>query len=267
MGRIRRRLPLRGRAGETLAALVLLLVAVIAAALSWTSASPADEGAAPPGDQVVFRDDFDRDELGNAWGAYSGQPGGDPHSWWEPDQVSLRDGNLVLRADQRDGQWITGGVSNASHAQTYGSWTVRFRADAADDITVHFLLWPLSESWPPEIDFFENFGGDRNGGSAFLHWTEGDERRQLEKHLNGIDFTQWHTVGVEWREGRIDYLVDGRVWASVSGDNVPDEPMWLGLQAQAGGCARSAEYGNDFCPAVGTPDGAEIEIDWVEVRS
>lgn len=153
--------------------MALLGLAVVCTALWWTTsarghddraakavARPSGTGATapttapttgptPPGADpargVVFRDDFDRDELGSWWGSYSGQPGGDPDSRWEPEQVSLRDGSLVLRADERDGQWVTGGVSNASVARTFGRWDVRFRADAADEITVHFLLWPLSE--------------------------------------------------------------------------------------------------------------------------
>jgi len=258
----------------------LLAVAVVAIRLGWSAdAHEAEDqrgpgageslesapGADPEGD-VVFRDDFDRDELGRWWGPYEGQPGGDPHSWWEPEQVSLRDGRLVLTANERDGRWVTGGVSNASVAQTYGRWDVRFRADAADEITVHFLLWPLSEKWPPEIDFFENFGGSRDSALAFLHWLENGERRQTSRDLSGVDFTEWHTVAVEWRPGRVDFLLDGEVWDTISGDQVPDEPMWLGLQTQAGGCERAAEQGFEFCPDVGTPEGAEVEIDWVEVR-
>lgn len=233
--------------------------------LGLSSCAPVTDGV--PADEVVFRDDFDRAELGQSWGEYYGQPGGDPHSWWEPSQVSIEDGKLVLTASQRDdGQWITGGVSNASVSATFGEWEVRFRADAADDITFHFLLWPLSENWPPEIDFLENFGGDRTTASAFLHWTDDGQRDKLEKVLDDVDLTEWNTAGVIWREGRIDFTFNGEIWSTIEGDTVPDEPMWLALQAQASGCAMAAEFSDSSCPWVGTPDTSVVEIDWVEVR-
>lgn len=104
---------------------------------------------APTGDlrgwTQVFVDNFDRCELGEMWGAYSGQPGGDPHSWWEPEQVSVTEGVLRLRAQQDGDQWVTGGVSNSAVSQTYGKWMVRLRAGVSDEISYHVLLWPRDE--------------------------------------------------------------------------------------------------------------------------
>lgn len=255
--------------------LEFLQFATVVALVAWglsactPSVTPVAEAEADDAAEstVVFRDDFDRAELGPMWGSYHGQPGGDPHSWWEHDRVSLADGKLVLTASQReDGQWVTGGVSNASVAQTYGEWEVRFRADAADDITFHLLLWPLSENWPPEIDFLENFGGDRSRASAFLHWIEDGDRSKLERVLPDVDLTAWNTAGVIWREGRIDFTFNGEIWSTIEGDNVPDEPMWLGLQSQASGCAMAEEFSESSCPWVGTPETSVVEFDWVEVR-
>lgn len=253
---------------------VALAVIVVAWVVSDGSGTADDSVAADhqPG-TVSFRDDFERDEIGDMWSPYTGQPGGDPYSLWDPSQVTVEDGNLVLRADRRaDGGWLTGGVSNWQVTQTYGRWELRFRADAADDVTFHFLLWPERDAWPPEIDFLENFGGDRRVGSAFVHWVdENGDRQKVEKTLNDagidVDFTEWTTVGVDWRPGRVDFLIDGEVWDSVEGDMVPDEPMWLALQAQSGACARAAEFGYSPCPHVGTPEGTRVEIDWVEIHA
>ncbi|WP_062217554.1 family 16 glycosylhydrolase [Streptomyces sp. NBRC 109706] len=215
---------------------------------------------------LVFTDDFDRDQLGDGWSPYSGQPGGDPYSWWDPSHVETRDGNLVLAGYQEEGRWVTGGVSHWPVTRTYGRWEVRFRADPSDEITYHFLLWPEREAWPPEIDFIEDFGGPRRGGSAFVHYVdERGERGQIERSLADVDFTDWRTVAVEWTPGEIAFLVDGEVWSTVEGDEVPDEPMWLALQSQAGGCERSAEWGFPRCPQAGVPERADVEIDWVAV--
>ena len=45
----------------------------------------------------------------------------------------------------------------------------------------------------------------------------------------------WHTVRLDWSPGRLDFFVDGvRVWR-VTGDQVPDEPMYLVLNLAVGG--------------------------------
>lgn len=227
----------------------------------------------PTGDlpdwRLVFTDDFDRPALGEQWSTYQGSPGGDPYSHWDPAQVRLTDGALVLAAEQRAGQWITGGVSNWPVTQTYGRWEVRFRADPSDEITYHFLLWPQQDSWPPEIDFLEDFSGDRSSASAFVHY-ELDGRQKVQRDLSAvdgvpIDLTRWHTAGVEWLPGQVRFLLDGRVWSDVSGDFVPDIPMWLALQAQSGGCQRKSDFGMPDCPVAGVPATADVQIDWVAV--
>lgn len=246
--------------------LALLLLFTTACGSEVFSADNSSSGEPVPDDDLpgwtlVFTDDFDRDELGDDWTAYHGQPGGDPYSHWEPDHVELNDGKLVLRGYEADGRWVTGGVSNWPVTQTYGRWEVRYHADASDEITYHFLLWPQAEIWPPEIDFAEDTGGARERILAFLHY--GEEDHTIERELDGVDFTEWNTVGVQWTPGRLDYLINGDIWATVTSDGVPDEPMWLGLQSQAGGCERPG-FSID-CPQVGTPDHADIEIDWVAV--
>lgn len=226
-----------------------------------------------PGWRLVFSDDFERDELGDMWSSYDGEPGGDPYSHWDPSHVGLHGGKLVLRGYQEDGRWVTGGVSNYPVSQSYGRWEVRFRADASDEITYHFLLWPQDEGWPPEIDFAEDFGGNRESITAYVHYWGDEERQRVDRPLPEAlerDFTEWQTVGVEWTEEEIRFLLDGQEWARVTadelGDGYPRDPMWLGLQAQAGGCQRQVDWGfEDNCPVAGTPEEADIEIDWVTV--
>lgn len=250
---------------------VLAVVGGVAAAATRgggpSSSVPDDD---PPGWRLVFADDFDRAELGPDWGPYQGSPGGDPYSHWEPSHVELADGVLRLRGYEEDGRWVTGGVANYTVAQTYGRWEVRFRADASDEVTYHLLLWPHDESWPPEIDFAEDFGGARESISAFVHYLTGGERHRVQRDLpEAADFTSWRTVGVEWTPEEIRFLLDGAVWATVTRDELdgalPDVPMHLALQSQAGGCQRKAEWGFGDCPIAGIPDRADVEIDWVAV--
>jgi hypothetical protein len=244
---------------------VLALLAAAVGAYTVTTGKndePASGLAVPTGDlpgwRQVFHDDFAAKGLGDTWGKYQGQPGGDPYSLWQPSHVDQQDGMLVLEGSREDGQWITGGVSNSGISRLYGKWDVRLRIDASDEITYAVLLWPEDEVWPPEIDFAEDGGGPRSSTTATLHYRPDDQiiQRQLD-----VDLTQWHTVGVEWLPGKATYTVDGRAWATVESNEVPDVPMWLGIQTQAGGCQK----GFVSCPTAGTPDRADLQVDWVSV--
>lgn len=235
------------------------------------TASPSGQAVptdASAGWKLRFTDDFDRCELGTDWSAYEGRPGGNPNSQWDKSMVQLTDGKLELKSQESDGRWITGGVSNYPITQQYGKWLVRMRADESADISYHMLLWPQDEIWPPEIDFAESVSGDRSEMSAFLHWV-GPEGDQAKTNANTSgDFAQWHTVGVEWGPGIIRYLLDGNVWAEAHSDTmVPDVPMWLALQSEAGACERRLDWGMQPCTGVGElhPEAPGVEIDWVAV--
>ncbi|MGC0363552.1 hypothetical protein ABH922_001536 [Rhodococcus sp. 27YEA15] len=220
-----------------------------------------------PGWKQIFTDDFNRCELGSSWSAYSGQPGGNPQGWWDESMVGVHDGKLQLRSERTSSGWISGGVSNYPVTQLYGRWEIRMRADPSDDISYHMLLWPQQDQWPPEIDFAESVSGTRDEMSAFLHWV--DHGRNDKKGVSTTgDFAQWHTVGVEWGPGIVRYLLDGQVWSEAHSDlMVPDLPMWLGLQTEAGSCERREEWGFAPCSDDSSlrPDEVLVEIDWVSV--
>lgn len=219
-----------------------------------------------PGWTLKYVDDFSGCDLSDKWGAYSGQPGGDPASWWDPSQVSVIDGALRLRAENIDDRWVTGGVSNFAVTQQYGKWSIRMRADKSDEISYHILLWPQNEIWPPEIDIAESADGTRQEMSSFLHWSGDDGEHHFSQADVAVDTSDWHTIGVEWGPSEIRYLIDGRVWAKTPRDaQIPATPMWLGIQAQAGACSKLEEWGQGECGQAGTPDIADVQVDWVAV--
>jgi beta-glucanase (GH16 family) len=215
-----------------------------------------------PGWRIVFADDFRNGFDASRWGAYSGQPGGDPGGWWDPSHVVASGGVLRLET-YRDpafgGRWVSGGVSSSyALKQTYGKYLVRFRVDGGVGVAAIVLLWPVADHWPPEIDFAEN-GGEtsaRDEMSATLHYGADDSIIQRTVHA---DFTRWHTVGVEWTPGRLVYTLDGHPWSTVRSEHVPAEPMELDLQTQAGTC------GNPYapCPDSTTPPHVDMLVDWV----
>lgn len=218
-----------------------------------------------PGWHQIFADDFGRKELGDKWSPYNGVPKGDPGSLWRSANAVVNGRELILQGRYEGDRLTTAGLSNWRVHQTYGRWEIRVRVDASDDMTYAFLLWPQSENWPPEIDFLEDWGGDRQSGSANVHWKTDTGRSKAKRTLTA-DLTVWHTIGVEWLPGQLTYLIDGEPWASFTGPEVPDEPMWMAVQSAAGGCAlRAADPDARQCPIAGNPAGPRIEIDWVVI--
>jgi beta-glucanase (GH16 family) len=246
----------------TLAALILVLAGATADTGRGIGDSARMLAGDLPGWRQVFADDFAHGLRRSKWGSYSGQPGGDPGGWWEPSHVVVRNGvlNLETYRDPKFGnRWVSGGVSS-SHAlkQTYGKYLVRFRVDRGKGVAAVLLLWPAADRWPPEIDFAEDGGATtaRDRMSATLHY--GADNHQIQRSLSR-DFTRWHTVGVEWTPGRLVYTIDGRAWAAVRSRHVPDEPMEMDIQAQAGTCGER----HAPCPDSTTPARVNLQVDWV----
>jgi beta-glucanase (GH16 family) len=210
---------------------------------------------------MVFSDDFTGNAInGTSWGSYSGQPGGDPGGWWEPSHVAVHNGMLDLQTyrDSAFGnRWVSGGASSApALTQLYGKYLVRFRIDKGVGVSGILLLWPSNGGWPPEIDFGEDGGGDRSQSTATLHYGANDS--QMAQSVTA-DFSQWHTMGVEWTAGQLKFTLDGTVWGTMNSPHVPAIPMELDLQAQTGTCGDAWVP----CPDATTPAHVNMQVDWV----
>lgn len=245
--------------------LVRLAALLLTLALSpqLAGAAPARHIARAPLWRLDFFDDFSKGLRPNVWGAYSGEPGGDPGGLWSPSHAVVAHGllNLETYPDPEFGwRWVSGGVSSGpSLRQTYGKYEVRMRIDRGRGVAFAALLWPASNKWPPEIDFAENGGGTgaRSQISAFLHHGAKDD--QVQRSLR-VDFTKWHVVGVEWLPGELIYTIDGRAWSVIKSRAVPSVPMEMDIQTQAGTC------GNPWmpCPNDETPTYVNAQIQWVK---
>ena len=261
----------RGRPGRTalaygMAVLLLITASALAGGLGRSAGAAATGGKATisqvtggPWRQVFF-DDFSDGVQSARWGEYLGQPGGNPDGYWHPSHVAASNGIARLetyRDSDLGNRWASGGMSSAvGLTQTYGRWEVRFRFDPGYGVGGVILLWP-EEGWPPEIDIYENGGEitDRRGMSATLHYSPSNQT--IQRYLPNTDFSAWHTVGVEWTPGRIVYLVDGSPWGSLTGSEVPDQPMWLAVQTATGRC------GDHYapCPDSSTPSKVVMEVE------
>ncbi len=184
---------------------------------------------------LAFSDDFSGTSVNKAnWAVYDNPSGDAAHS---AKQAVVHDGMLTLKTayDSTLGQWTTGGIcacNNKALYQTYGDWEVRARASAGDS-RVLALLWP-QVGWPPEIDFLEMGGqGDQGARQLNTQTVHYDSDNKMIHTSQGADYTQWHTVGVQWSPGVVRYLLDGTVVNTVINTGVPSSPMRLDLFTHA----------------------------------
>jgi hypothetical protein len=108
------------------------------------------------------------------------------------------------------------------------------------------------QGWPPEIDFMEMGGqgaqGLRQQNTQSLHY---DVDNKMIHSNEFADFTQWHTIGVQWGPGFLRYLLDGQVANTIVQPFVPSQLMRLGLAT---------------APLIGgvTTQPVNYDIDWVK---
>ena len=247
--------------------------------VSATSASSPSGQALPgqiPGWTQTFADDFTSPStLSNyqVYGDFGASPDGSG-SCFSANHVAVTGGELVVRgykdpaAVAANGctgdtnQLVTGGVKLTANSQTYGKYEVRMRVDNGQGVSLVALLWPTTDTWPPEIDFTEDNGAaPRTLDTATEHWGIATNFSQINDRL-AVDLTQWHTVGVEWTPGKIVYTMDGVPWATETNANVSDVPMQLAFQTQAWQCGNNSW---EQCANSSTPAEVDMGVDWIAV--
>jgi hypothetical protein len=209
-----------------------------------------------PGYTEVYADDFMGPLDTSMWGLFSGVPGGDPSGLFETSHVWTYGGMLKI-ATSRDplqqNHWASGGLCLCGVHLTYGAFFVRSRETAPGPDAVE-LLWPLDNSWPPELDFNET-GTSRTSSSWTDHYTSPSLQTQATRQIN---VTHWHTWGVVWTPTSVTFVVDGKAWGQVTAPaQIPTVPMTLDLQSQTW-CGIKPE-----CPK----HRSTMLIDWVAVFS
>lgn len=203
------------------------------------------------------RDDFGGTSLSSQWTVYDGKAtNGD--SVWTPDNVSVRDGRLVLSGM---GSTVGGlcwcGPNTPDYA--FGNYEFRVRVDAGNGYIPVLLLWPDAEDWPigGEIDMLEVPNGDRQEGNATLHYAA--DNQQFGRSAPA-DFTQWQTIRLEWRSDSIRVFYGGEeVLYTDDPAQIPQRSMHPVIQLDAtipGSFGEAAD--------AQTPQPLNFEVDYVE---
>jgi beta-glucanase (GH16 family) len=193
--------------------------------------------------------------------------------YYAPDDVYVQNGLLTLRSQERsywgidqNGNWgwhdYTSGLveSKGRFYNQYGRVEVRAKLPSTQGMWPAHWMMAADGDWPPEIDVMELLGHDPNTVYMTMHWGEWPGIQSYGGSYTGPDYSQdFHTFAIEWRPGRIDWLIDGqmRFFAGTGHPGQPfDQPFFLILNTAVGG---------DW---PGNPDGSTVfpqyhEIDYV----
>lgn len=160
-----------------------------------------------------------------------------------PDNVAVRDGNLVLTA--RKGPWVkctvrlnwlrtrfTGGMigTRERFSQTYGRFEVRARFPSTTTAGVHggFWMFPVNRpygDWPAsgEIDVAEWWSYEPDLVLPSLHYEGRDPDVDSGWDCRVADVTTFHTYTVVWLPSAITFYIDGA--ECFSRTPTPDSPL------------------------------------------
>jgi beta-glucanase (GH16 family) len=183
---------------------------------------------------------------------------------YAPENVTLRDGQLVLRAERKERERMpfTSGMiaSHDKFSQRYGWFEARIRMPVGRGLWPAFWLLPANRTWPPEIDIMEHKGRIPNRIWMTLHMPQPGTWRSKSAggEWAGPDFTAgMHSFAVEWEPNAIRWYVDGTERHRVE-KATPDVPMYVIFNLAVGG-----DW--DGNPDAGTRFPAEMWVDWVRV--
>lgn len=262
-------------------ALALVLVPATAVALARDGDGDGERDA-PAVAAGSFTDEFDGTAVNRRvwrschWWSVRGCTilSNDELEWYLPSQARVRDGKLRLVAERRpvrtregDFEYRSGMISSgpgpevpARRAYRYGRFSIRAKVPVGRGLWSAFWLLPADRESKPEIDVMEVLGHRPTVQEMHFHYRNADgETRQKGTEWDGLVPGRFHVFEVEWRPRRLTWRVDGvRRW-QVTGDIVPDEPMYPIVNLAVGG-------GWPGDPDADTRFPAALEVDWIRVR-
>lgn len=222
---------------------------------------------------LVWSDEFDGDKLDTSkWGFewwVTMRKGG----YWHEDMVSVKDGNLVIRAEYKDtplenyyyekwhnvinfepyrAGWYTGQITTRDkYEQCYGYYEVRCILPAATGLWSAF--WMMNEGVfnvdgsgtdGTEVDIFESFyykdywmGGDYVSTGIHYDGYGAEEKGDSigKSYLKNDPYKEYNTYGVEWNPNEYIFYINGRETGRLSTGGVSQNPEYLLLSVEFAG--------------------------------
>ena len=254
--------------------------------------------------EPVWRDEFNGTSLDkDSWNIYaSGWGANNVQSCYSrsEENVNVKNGSLNLvglykpgarcKGNEKSGNFTSGFVeTKGKKFWTYGYIEARIKMPNNKSTWPGFWMSPNESkygSWPRsgEIDIVETKGSNLNYAAADAHWglSTGNKKHAQGRDLPAgfKDTTQWHTYGVKWTEGKLEYYIDGVKFHTVNGFGQPnaanttygpfDKPFFLRLNLAIGGDyidGKGSKWSNAYNALAEYPKSfpATMSIDYVRV--
>lgn len=197
--------------------------------------APAASTALPPTNRkLVFEDDFNGTKVDKtAWNLYT-SPGHDGFGLRRPSAFSVKEGNLVITAKIRNGQIVSGGMSNKLDHK-YGRYVVRVRTEPDPTATMSGVALTNPDvrvAEHTENDWYET--GHRPSRKPFYSYIHyGVENNQV-RFMHDADASEWHVMVMDWSADAIKLYRDGKFVAQTTMRKaIPDVAMHVCLQLDA----------------------------------
>ncbi len=247
--------------------------------------------AAPPtssaGWTMVFNDEFEGNSLDKSkWNpTYNWGHTHNHQAYCVEENVSVKDGKLIIRADARrhpdapptcsNGgktyslDYTSGAIDTRGHFEVNGGY-IEGRFKMPWQLGTWPAFWTLQDGWPPEIDIFE-VPHERNLHHYYLHYTKTDWYAQHgsawdhEASFGGTSTgpdksADFHTYGLEWTSQYLKFYFDDKVIATY---NRPSEISQLKNNYIIINLAVGGWAGDNIQVTNANP--AYLECDWVRV--
>jgi len=150
----------------------------------------------------------------------------------------------------------TGCVESVNQGYGYNGGDYGYNGGYGNGYSATAFLWPVHMGNPEwaEIDFAEILSGNRRSGGLFIHHGKDDQQVQ---RTTRADFTQWHTVAVDWLPDHVTFWMDGKKTWTYKGAFVPKQSLmqlYLRNEMRAG-----------FHRMASTPQKITMQVDWIRV--
>lgn len=227
---------------------------------------------------LMFEDNFDKFEptkwtINNSAKSRAARPGVGINQWfWKPENVSYRDGNLILRSEKvGDHELHCGGVfTNNLFEFKYGY--IEAKIDIAETLLgTHTALWLQGDNMGnvdgtgndgAEIDVFESaWIGDYTKSVVHIDGYGQHHQANTRRYETPGLHSGYHTFGLLWNEDKLEIYYDGQFKTRYQGIWVPhvEEFLWLSTGASFGG----PENTNFLERNIG--DFTEAKVDYIRV--
>lgn len=214
-----------------------------------TGAESDAEALSLKGWKQVFASEFDSPADLKKWNILERSENANAElQCYTPKAVRVENGFLYITGRKEDTNFkgkarhYTSGILNTQKKLdvTYGRFDIRFKVPKGKGFWPAFWLLPTDDSWPPEIDWFEQLGHDPKTIYISNHWgthVNGKHPNHGPKKCerSNPDFSEdFHTLTGFWYPNELVTYVDGKK-AAVSIEGIPNVKMFMILNLAIGG--------------------------------